>query len=159
MSYEVEAPASDTRISFSSRLIIARLLFLAGALGCCAYAVSLGMSRERLLNILGARGTIVAFLVLALEHVAWWWALRNPDQSRIDWAKKTSYIHVVLFISAIFNNSPQDGYVLLAMTPPVPDDLVMAVAPPLLVIISSINALVLRSAILTKGGDKQNCGL
>ena len=147
MSDEVEARASDTRISVSSRLIIARLLFLAGALGCCAYAVSLGTSQQRLLDALEARNAVIVFLVLALEHIAWWWALKNPDQSRIDWAKKASYVQVVLFISAVFNNSPQDGYMLFTTDPPVPDDIIVAAAPPLLVLISGVNALLLRGII------------
>ncbi|CED91192.1 Hypothetical protein AAM4_1360 [Actinomyces succiniciruminis] len=84
------------------------------------------------------------FLTFALEHVAWWWTLQNADQLRIRWAKKASYIHVALFVSATLNNSPQTGYVLLAAVPPVPDNMIMAAAPPLLVFISGINAFLLK---------------
>ena len=97
MSRELELQASGETASVPSRLTVARLLFLAGALNCCAYAVSLGLSQQRLLNspeARGAGGAVVVFLALALEHVAWWWALRNADQFRIGWAKKAGYMHV-----------------------------------------------------------------
>mgnify|MGYP001641547150 FL=1 len=155
MSRELELQASGETASVPSRLTVARLLFLAGALNCCAYAVSLGLSQQRLLNspeVRGAGGAVVVFLALALEHVAWWWVLRNADQFRIGWAKKASYMHVVLFFSATLNNSPRNGHVLLAIVPSVPENLIIAAAPPLLVLISGINAFVLRRISFAKGG-------
>ena len=155
MSRELELQASGETASVPSRLTVARLLFLAGALNCCAYAVSLGLSQQRLLNspeARGAGGAVVVFLALALEHVAWWWALRNADQFRIGWAKKASYMHVVLFFSATLNNSPRNGHVLLAIVPSVPENLIIAAAPPLLVLISGINAFVHRRISFAKGG-------
>ena len=92
------------------------------------------------------------FLALALEHVAWWWTLRNADQFRIGWAKKASYMHVVLFLSATLNNSPRNSHVLLAIVPPVPDNIIIAAAPPLLVLISGINAFLLRRISFAKVG-------
>lgn len=152
MSRELELQASGETTSVPSRLTIARLLFLAGALNCCAYAVSLGLSQQRLLNSSEAGGAVVVFLAFTLEHVAWWRTLRNADQFRIDWAKKASYMHVALFLSATLNNSPQNGYVLLAIVPPVPDNIIMAATPPLLVLISGINAFLLGRISFAKGG-------
>lgn len=115
MSREVETRAWGKRISAPSRLPIARLLFLAGALSRCVYAFSVGLSRQRLLNSPEAEGAAVAFLAFALEHVAWWRTPRNADQSRTGWAKKAGCVRVALFIGVTLDNAPQGGRMLLAM--------------------------------------------
>lgn len=61
-------------------------------------------------------------------------------------------MHVVLFFSATLNNSPRNGHVLLAIVPSVPENLIIVAAPPLLVLISGINAFVLRRISFAKGG-------
>ena len=72
MDREEEGQASGGVRSFAIKLTAARILFFAGALSCCVYAVALGLSQQGQLHASGAVGAIVAFVVLSLMHVAWW---------------------------------------------------------------------------------------
>ncbi|RRD29995.1 hypothetical protein [Actinomyces bowdenii] len=150
MDREEEGQASGGIRSVAIKLTAARILFLAGALSCCAYAVALGLSQRGQLHASGAVGSIVAFVMFSLMHVAWWGALRKPHPRRIDLAKKASYVHIVMFISATLKNSPQSNYGIMEAALPIPDDKIVMAMPPLLVVISCINALLLRSVSVTR---------
>lgn len=150
MDREEEGHASGGMRSVAIKLTAARILFLAGALSCCAYAVALGLSQRGQLSASGAVGAIVAFVVLSLMHVAWWGALRKPHPRRIDVTKKASYVNIVLFISATLKNSPQNKYGIMETIQPIPADKIVMAMPPLLVVMSCINALLLRSVSRAK---------
>ena len=99
---------------------------------------------------LRSRWCHIAFVIFSLMHIAWWGALRKPNLRRIDLAKKASYVHIVLFISATLNNSPQNKYGIMETAPPIPDDKIVMAVPPLLIVMSCINALLLRSISVAK---------
>lgn len=120
-------------------------------MSCCAYSVALGLSQQGQSYASGAVGAIVAFVIFLLMHIAWWGgALRKPNPRRIDLAKKASYVHIVLFISATLNNSPQNKCGIMETAPPIPDDKIVMAVPPLLIVMSCINALLLRSISVVK---------
>ncbi|WP_127842282.1 hypothetical protein [Actinomyces wuliandei] len=145
MSSDLQAQASCKTQPIPSRLMVVRLLFLAGALLCCAHAASIYLSMQRLPN--GSEttaGPVVAMLALMLEHAAWWYWLRNISETKIKWAKRMSYMHVVMFVSATLNNSPQRSSNLLLGAPTISDGIVAEAAPPLLVAVSVVAAILLK---------------